>query len=85
MHLHGYTWTVVARDGDPIAGGGQASNNVNLAAGETADVLVVATNPGKFMLQCHVLDHTINPGAGDGDATHMADLGGLITYLTVQP
>jgi hypothetical protein len=48
-------------------------------------VLVVANNPGQFMLQCHVLDHTINPGAGDGDAAHMADMGGLITYLTVQP
>jgi hypothetical protein len=37
------------------------------------------------MLQCHVLDHTINPGRGDGSATTMADMGGLITYLQVTP
>jgi hypothetical protein len=39
------------------------------------------------MLQCHILDHQINPGGpgGDGDATHMAEMGGLTTTLTVTP
>jgi hypothetical protein len=28
------------------------------------------------MLQCHILDHQINPGGpdADGDATHMAEM-----------
>ncbi|MEV5747131.1 multicopper oxidase domain-containing protein [Actinoallomurus sp. NPDC052308] len=83
MHLHGYTWTQIARDGNPVTGQAN-SNNINLGPGETADMLVVANNPGTWMLQCHILDHQINPGPnGDGDATHMADMGGLTTFLTV--
>jgi FtsP/CotA-like multicopper oxidase with cupredoxin domain len=84
MHLHGYTWTQVATDGNPVPAGAD-SNNLTLGPGETADMLVVATRPGTWMLQCHVLDHTINPGRGDGSATTMADMGGLITYLQVIP
>ncbi|HEX6499997.1 MAG TPA: multicopper oxidase domain-containing protein [Micromonosporaceae bacterium] len=86
MHLHGYTWTQIARDGNPVAGPAD-SNNITLGPGETADMLVVANNPGTWMLQCHILDHQINPGGagGDGDATHMAEMGGLTTFLTVTP
>lgn len=84
MHLHGYTWTQVATDGNPTPAGSN-SNNVTLGPGETADMLVVADNPGSWMLQCHVLDHQINPGSpgGDGSASSMADMGGLTTYLHV--
>jgi manganese oxidase len=86
MHLHGYTWTQIARDGNPVTGPAD-SNNITLGAGETADMLVVANDPGAWMLQCHILDHQINPGAagGDGDASHMAGMGGLTTTLTVTP
>lgn len=84
MHLHGYTWTQVARDGNPVPAGTD-SNNITLGPGETADMLVLADHPGTWMLQCHVLDHTINPGHGDGSATQMADMGGLMTYVEVTP
>lgn len=85
MHLHGYTWRQIARDGNPVAGPSD-SNNIDLGPGETADMLVIADNPGTWMLQCHILDHQINPGpGGDGDATHMAAMGGLTTFLTVTP
>lgn len=85
MHLHGYTWTQIARDGNPVTEPAD-SNNITLGPGETADMLVVATNPGQWMLQCHILDHQINPGpSGDGDAAHLADMGGLTTFLTVTP
>ena len=86
MHLHGYTWTQVATDGNPTPPGTD-SNNVTLGPGETADMLVVADHPGDWMLQCHVMDHTVNPDnpGGDGSASTMADMGGLITYLHVTP
>jgi FtsP/CotA-like multicopper oxidase with cupredoxin domain/zinc transporter ZupT len=86
MHLHGYTWTQIARDGNPVPAPTD-SNNINLGPGETADMLVIADQPGQWMLQCHILDHQINPGGpgGDGDATHMAEMGGLTTTLTVTP
>ena len=84
MHLHGHTWTQVAADGNPVRNPAD-SNNLTLGPGETADMLVTGTRPGMWMLQCHVLDHTINPGKGDGSATTMADMGGLITYVEVSP
>lgn len=61
MHRHGYTWTQVATDGNPTPAG-TTSNNVTLGPGQTAEMLVVADQAGSWMLQCHVLDHTVKPG-----------------------
>lgn len=85
MHLHGYTFQIVALDGNPLTHPVSA-NTVNLAPSQTADIVFVADNPGKWMFHCHILDHTINPGpAGDGSATRMARMGGLVTYIDVVP
>lgn len=84
MHLHGHTFTVAARDGNP-APPGEALNTLTLGPGETADIAFTADNPGTWMFHCHILDHTINPGpAGDGTADQMADMGGLSTLIHVQ-
>jgi FtsP/CotA-like multicopper oxidase with cupredoxin domain len=56
IHLHGQRFLVVARNGVP---------NDNLAwkdttvvpAGQTADLLVEMSNPGRWMLHCHVAEH----------------------------
>ncbi|MDI3257207.1 MAG: multicopper oxidase domain-containing protein [Kyrpidia sp.] len=84
MHLHGYTFAVVARDGNPLPQP-EYGNTVTLGPSQTADIAFTADNPGQWMFHCHILDHTINPGeAGDGSATHMAEMGGLMTFLNVQ-
>jgi FtsP/CotA-like multicopper oxidase with cupredoxin domain len=83
MHLHGYTFKIVAMDGNQLAQPISA-NTVNLGPSQTADVEFTADNPGLWMFHCHILDHLINPGpAGDGSETQIADMGGLMTYVEV--
>jgi FtsP/CotA-like multicopper oxidase with cupredoxin domain len=83
MHLHGYTFKIVALDGNPLEHPISA-NTVNLAPSQTADIMVAANNPGAWMFHCHVLDHLVNPGPyGDGSEKEIAEMGGLMTYLQV--
>ncbi len=85
MHLHGYTFQVASLDGNPVASPIDA-NTLNLGASQTGDVVFVANNPGEWMFHCHIMDHVINPGPnGDGSATQMADMGGLMTFINVVP
>ncbi len=85
MHLHGYSFRVVALDGNPLAHPCSV-NTVNLAPSQTADVAFTAGNPGKWMFHCHITDHMINPGPqGEGDATTPANMGGLMTFIEVVP
>ena len=85
MHLHGYTFRIVARDGNTLAQP-IAANTVMLGPSQTADIAFTADNPGKWMLHCHILDHTINPGpAGDGSATQIPSMGGLVSIINVVP
>ncbi|MGH2554608.1 MAG: multicopper oxidase family protein, partial [Actinomycetota bacterium] len=51
LHLHGYHFTVVARDGSPARKPYQADTLV-VAPGETYEVLVRATEPGIWALHC---------------------------------
>lgn len=60
MHLHGYTFKLVAEDGHHLAKP-IAMNVLTLAPEETADFEFIANNPGTWMFHCHILDHTINP------------------------
>ncbi len=56
VHLHGQRFLVLSRDGVP---------NENLAwkdtallpVGATVDLLLEVTNPGKWMLHCHIAEH----------------------------
>jgi FtsP/CotA-like multicopper oxidase with cupredoxin domain len=83
MHLHGYSFQIVALDGNLLARP-IVANTVHLAPSQTADVEFTANNPGIWMFHCHILDHLINPGpAGDGSETQIADMGGLMTFVEV--
>lgn len=85
MHLHGYTFRIVALDGNPLPSPIEA-NTINLAPSQTADIVFTADHPGKWMFHCHILDHMINPGPyGDGSADHMPAMGGLVTFVVVTP
>ena len=56
VHLHGQRFLVLSRDGVP---------NENLAwkdtallpVGSTVDILLEVTNPGRWMLHCHIAEH----------------------------
>jgi FtsP/CotA-like multicopper oxidase with cupredoxin domain len=68
LHLHGYHFTVVARDGSPTRKPYQADTLV-VAPGETYEVLVRATEPGVWALHCHILSHVEGPEGMFGMAT----------------
>jgi FtsP/CotA-like multicopper oxidase with cupredoxin domain len=69
IHLHGQRFLVLSRDG---------VSNENLvwkdtaviAAGETVDLLVDMSNPGQWMLHCHIAEHLS---------------GGMMATFTVDP
>jgi suppressor of ftsI len=69
IHLHGQRFLVIARDGV------SATNLVwkdtaIIPAGETVDLLVDLSNPGQWMLHCHIAEHLS---------------AGMMTMITVEP
>ncbi len=61
IHLHGHTFTIVATDGNPVPPGGRLrKDTVTIGPGERYDVEVNATNPGVWMLHCHMPNHGDN-------------------------
>ena len=65
MHLHGMDMAIVAKDGEPLAQP-QRINTLDLAQGETYDVVFLADNPGTWLLHCHDLHHASNAGEEPG-------------------
>jgi FtsP/CotA-like multicopper oxidase with cupredoxin domain len=65
MHLHGMDMAIVAKDGEPLVQP-QRINTLNLAPGETYDVVFLADNPGTWLLHCHDLHHASNAGEEPG-------------------
>jgi FtsP/CotA-like multicopper oxidase with cupredoxin domain len=57
MHLHGHHALVVARNGKPVTGGPLWVDSVDVADGETIDLVFRADNPGIWMDHCHNLPH----------------------------
>jgi FtsP/CotA-like multicopper oxidase with cupredoxin domain len=56
IHIHGQRFLVVGRNGvatDNLAW----KDTAVLPAGETMDILLELSNPGKWMLHCHVAEH----------------------------
>ena len=56
IHLHGQRFLVVARNGVPSDNLAWKDTAV-VPAGQTADLLVEMSNPGRWMLHCHVAEH----------------------------
>jgi manganese oxidase len=77
MHLHGMPFKIVATDGYPVPEAAQLTKDTVLVApGERYDVEFVATEPGKWMLHCHILHHTTNDGVEPGGLMMMFDVRG---------
>jgi FtsP/CotA-like multicopper oxidase with cupredoxin domain len=60
IHLHGQRMLVVARDGMPTKNL-VWKDTVLIPVGSTVDLLIDASNPGDWMLHCHIAEHL---GAG---------------------
>jgi FtsP/CotA-like multicopper oxidase with cupredoxin domain len=56
FHLHGHGFEVLSRDGVPPAWR-QMEDTVNVGIRERVRLRLVADNPGKWMLHCHILSH----------------------------
>lgn len=56
MHLHGQFFKVVARNGAPVDEE-HWRDTVLVRPRETVDVAVVPTEPGSWMLHCHIMEH----------------------------
>jgi FtsP/CotA-like multicopper oxidase with cupredoxin domain len=56
IHLHGYSFRVVARDSQPTHDR-EWRDTVLIPPRKSADIAFVADNPGDWMFHCHILDH----------------------------
>jgi FtsP/CotA-like multicopper oxidase with cupredoxin domain len=56
MHLHGQRMLVVSRDGVPT-GNLVWKDTALIPVGSTVDLLIDASNPGQWMLHCHIAEH----------------------------
>jgi FtsP/CotA-like multicopper oxidase with cupredoxin domain len=56
MHLHGFHFTVIARDGRPV-GSPYDLDTLVVAPGERYDVVFTANQLGAWAFHCHILSH----------------------------
>lgn len=76
MHLHGASFKIVAADGNPVPEAAQLTRDtVTVNPGERYDIEFTATNPGTWVLHCHVLHHVTN---------NNVEPGGLIYTIKVE-
>jgi FtsP/CotA-like multicopper oxidase with cupredoxin domain len=67
MHLHGIPFKIVATDGHAVPEAAQLTKDtVTVAPGERYDIEFIATEPGQWMLHCHILHHTTNDNVEPG-------------------
>lgn len=67
MHLHGMPFKIVATDGHPVSEAAQLTKDtIAVAPGERYDIEFIATEPGQWMLHCHILHHTTNDNVEPG-------------------
>jgi len=56
MHIRGHHFRVLARDGRPEART-PWRDTVTLDAMQRAEIALLADNPGKWLLHCHMVEH----------------------------
>ncbi len=56
FHIHGQRFLVTHRNGTPVPNQ-VFKDTMLIAAGETVDILLEITNPGKWMAHCHIAEH----------------------------
>ncbi len=77
IHIHGPAFKIVSTDGHPVPEAAQLTKDtVWVGPGERYDIEWTATEPGMWMLHCHIPHHTTND--------HQ-EPGGLMLVLNVEP
>jgi FtsP/CotA-like multicopper oxidase with cupredoxin domain len=56
MHLHGHTFQVLSKNGQPLASP-TFKDTINLKPGDVVVLAFKANNPGDWMFHCHDLHH----------------------------
>ena len=74
MHLHGTDFTVLAKDGHPLASPFEA-DVIQVGSGERYDIAFTPDRPGKWVFHCHIGHHLTNDGE---------DPGGLLMVVNVR-
>ena len=60
IHLHGYNFKVVATDGGPIPEAGRwPETTVHMPTGSTRTIEFTASEPGDWVMHCHMLHHVM--------------------------
>ena len=72
IHLHGQRMLVIARDGVPVRNL-VWKDTALIPVGSTVDLLIDASNPGAWMLHCHIAEHL---GSGMMTVLHVDPSGG---------
>lgn len=57
MHLHGHSFTVLTKNGQPLVGSPVVLDTIAVQPGDSYDIAFLADNPGLWMDHCHVLRH----------------------------
>ncbi len=61
IHIHGHQFIVAASDGNSIPYRNQLiKNTINVATGETWDIIFKSDNPGIWPFHCHIAHHMSN-------------------------
>ena len=61
IHIHGHQFLITASDGNTIPYYNQMKKNtINVASGETWDIIFGTNNPGRWPLHCHIPHHMTN-------------------------
>ncbi len=68
MHLHGYHFTIIARDGAPASSPNDI-DTLDIAPGESFDTVITVSNLGVWAFHCHVLGHAENANGMFGMVT----------------
>ena len=73
MHLHGTDFTVIAKDGHPLAAPFKA-DVIQVGSGERYDIVFTPNRPGKWVFHCHIGHHLTNDGEDPGGLLMVADV-----------
>ncbi|WP_202081714.1 multicopper oxidase family protein [Caldalkalibacillus salinus] len=58
MHLHGHFFYVVSKNGQSLSGSPVLKDTLNVAPGDTYEIVFQANNPGQWQFHCHELHHS---------------------------
>ena len=73
MHLHGTDFTVVAKDGHPLAAPFRA-DVIQVGSGERYDIAFTPNRPGQWVFHCHIGHHLTNDGEEPGGLLMVVDV-----------